>query len=101
MQPKVPIAEAVEAGSGEEAIRLLTSGLAVQVVLTDMYMPAAELDGVGLARWIRDHRPEIKGRGRLGGELLGRSGGRPPVCRSRRGQAVRLECARAALACGS
>jgi CheY-like chemotaxis protein len=52
--------QTLEAGSGEEAIRLLTNGLAVQVVLTDMYMPAAELDGLGLARWIRDHRPDIK-----------------------------------------
>src|SRR5262249_29543845 len=50
----------VEAGSGEEAIRLLDSDLQVAVVLTDIYMPAAELDGVGLARWVRRRRPDLK-----------------------------------------
>jgi hypothetical protein len=32
----------------------------VSIVLTDIYMPAAEFDGLGLARWIRGHRPEVK-----------------------------------------
>jgi CheY-like chemotaxis protein len=50
----------VEAGSGEEAIGLLQSGMRISVVLTDIYMPAAELDGLGLARWISNHRPEIR-----------------------------------------
>jgi CheY-like chemotaxis protein len=50
----------VEAGSGEEAIRLLDGDPKIAVVLTDIYMPAAELDGFGLARWIRLRRPDLK-----------------------------------------
>jgi CheY-like chemotaxis protein len=50
----------VEAGSGEEAIRLLDDDPQIAVVLADIYMPAAELDGVGLARWIRRRRPDLK-----------------------------------------
>ena len=50
----------VEAGSGEEAIELLDSEPRIAVVLTDVYMPAAELDGFALARWVRRRRPEIK-----------------------------------------
>lgn len=50
----------VEAGSGEEAVQLLDSGPRINVVLTDIYMPAAELDGFGLARWIRRRRPDVK-----------------------------------------
>jgi CheY-like chemotaxis protein len=50
----------VEAGSGEEAIELLDSDPQIAVVLTDIYMPAAELDGFGLARWIRRRRPDLK-----------------------------------------
>ena len=52
--------QVIEAGSGEEATRLLQSDQPVSIVLTDIYMPAAELDGVGLARWIGSHRPEVK-----------------------------------------
>jgi CheY-like chemotaxis protein len=52
--------QVVEAGSGEEAVQLLQGDQPVSVVLTDIYMPAAELDGFGLARWIRNHRPELK-----------------------------------------
>jgi CheY-like chemotaxis protein len=50
----------VEAGSGEEAVRLLDSGSPITVILTDIYMPAAEIDGFGLARWIHRRRPDIK-----------------------------------------
>ena len=52
--------EVVEASSGEEAIQLLDSDMRIAVVLTDIYMPAAELDGFGLARWIRRRRPDLK-----------------------------------------
>src|SRR5215475_2370985 len=52
--------EVIEAGSGEEAIRIVESELPVSVVLSDIYMPAAEVDGLGLARWLRRHRPELK-----------------------------------------
>jgi CheY-like chemotaxis protein len=51
---------AVEAASGEEAIRLLDSQMQIAVVLTDIYMPSAEFDGFGLARWIGSHRPDVK-----------------------------------------
>jgi CheY-like chemotaxis protein len=52
--------EVIEAGSGEEAIRLLESEFQVSVILSDIYMPAAEVDGLGLARWLRRHRPGLK-----------------------------------------
>jgi CheY-like chemotaxis protein len=52
--------DVVEAGSGEEAICILEAGLPVQAILTDVYMPAAEVDGLGLARWLRRHRPGVK-----------------------------------------
>jgi CheY-like chemotaxis protein len=52
--------DVVEAGSGEEAIRVLDEGLPVQAILSDVYMPAAEVDGLGLARWLRRHRPGVK-----------------------------------------
>ena len=52
--------EVVEASSGEEAIRFLEAEFAVNVILSDVYMPAAEVDGLGLARWLRRHRPDMK-----------------------------------------
>jgi CheY-like chemotaxis protein len=52
--------DVIEAGSGEEVIRILDSGLPVRVILSDIYMPAAAVDGLGLARWLRQHRPDVK-----------------------------------------
>jgi CheY-like chemotaxis protein len=52
--------EVVEASSGEEAIRILEAEFSVDVVLSDVYMPGAEVDGLGLARWLRRHRPGVK-----------------------------------------
>jgi CheY-like chemotaxis protein len=31
----------------------------VHAVLSDIHMPGARLDGIGLARWIRAHRPRL------------------------------------------
>jgi len=53
--------DVVEASSGEEAIALLQSTLGhVQVVVSDIHMPGARIDGLGLVGWVRRHRPEIK-----------------------------------------
>jgi CheY-like chemotaxis protein len=52
--------EVIEAASGEEAIRALEAGLPIDVVLSDLYMPGAAVDGVGLARWVHERRPELK-----------------------------------------
>jgi len=49
----------VEAGSADEAIRLLGAGLAVDLVFSDVNMPG-ELDGFGLSSWVRAHYPAIK-----------------------------------------
>ena len=54
------------AADGEEAVRDLSSGVPPAVVLTDFQMPG--LDGLGLARWIRENRtglPVIVASGRL------------------------------------
>jgi two-component system, response regulator PdtaR len=49
----------LEAGSADEAVSLLAAPKPVDVVVTDVRMPG-QLDGLGLASWIRDHRPEIR-----------------------------------------
>jgi CheY-like chemotaxis protein len=51
--------QVLEASDGEEAIRLIRS-LPVQVVVSDVHMPGATTDGLALARWIRQHRPDLK-----------------------------------------
>jgi DNA-binding NtrC family response regulator len=48
-----------EAGSAEEAVRLLQAIDDVDVVFSDVGLPGA-LDGVGLARWLMVHRPQTK-----------------------------------------
>jgi two-component system, response regulator PdtaR len=50
--------EVLEAGSSEEALRILDSRLDVNVVFTDVEMPGA-LDGLALARRIRELHPQI------------------------------------------
>ena len=52
--------DVVEAASGEEAIRVLEAGFAIDVVVSDLYMPGAAIDGVSLARWLRQARPDLK-----------------------------------------
>jgi CheY-like chemotaxis protein len=50
----------VEAANAQEAIQVLTaSDQPVSVVFSDVNMPG-ELDGFGLARWVRKHKPDIK-----------------------------------------
>jgi CheY-like chemotaxis protein len=50
---------AVEAASGEEAAAVLESGLALDVLMTDVRLPGA-LDGLSLARMARAHRPDLR-----------------------------------------
>lgn len=52
--------EVLEAANSEQAIRVLEADYPVRAVLSDIYMPDAALDGVGLARWVRTHRPDLK-----------------------------------------
>jgi CheY-like chemotaxis protein len=49
----------VTAKSGDEAYQMLTGGLSVDIVLSDIVMPG-KLDGVQLARAIRCLRPDLK-----------------------------------------
>jgi CheY-like chemotaxis protein len=48
----------LEAGTAQEAITLIEAGAPVDVVLTDVRMPG-EMDGFGLARWLRENRPHM------------------------------------------
>ena len=50
--------EVLEAGDAHEAIQLVTRADHVDVVFSDVRMPG-ELDGVGLARWVHAHRPDV------------------------------------------
>lgn len=48
-----------EAADGDEAIKILQSAeLPIDLVFSDVQMP--NLDGFGLARWIRENRPQIQ-----------------------------------------
>jgi CheY-like chemotaxis protein len=49
----------LEAANAAEALQILNSSVAVQVVLTDVRMPG-RMDGVALAGWLRRERPEVK-----------------------------------------
>ena len=49
----------VQAGDAQEAIEVMTSGVAVDIAFSDIAMPGS-LDGFGLAQWIRRERPDIK-----------------------------------------
>src|ERR1700733_6136804 len=68
--------EVLEAGDAHEAIDELDHADHVDLVFSDVRMPG-ELDGVGLARWLRAHRPDVAvlltsgydGSGWMGGEL--------------------------------
>lgn len=63
-----------------EALAVLQAGtFAVDLVLTDVRMPG-EMDGFGLARWIREHRPGLpvlittgdKAKGEMATDLCGK-----------------------------
>jgi CheY-like chemotaxis protein len=49
----------IEAGSAEEAIRMLRANEHVDLVFSDVQMPGS-LDGFGLAQWIRREQPDVK-----------------------------------------
>jgi CheY-like chemotaxis protein len=50
----------LEAGSGEEAVRLLESSTAIDAVLSDIYMPGAAMDGLQLVTWVTRNRPGVR-----------------------------------------
>ena len=50
----------IEAISGDEAITILGTPMKVDVVFADVYMPNSSVDGLGLARWIRSNKPDVK-----------------------------------------
>jgi CheY-like chemotaxis protein len=50
--------DVAEAENGDDALGILLADLAIDVVFSDVQMPG-QLDGLGLARWIRAHRPSI------------------------------------------
>lgn len=57
----------IEAATAEEALSILGSSLAVDLVMTDIDLPGA-LDGLAVVDWIRANRPDVKtiiGTGRL------------------------------------
>ena len=50
----------IEVSNADEAVRVLESDFPVDIVLSDIHMPGASMDGLGLARWIHAHRPDLK-----------------------------------------
>jgi len=49
----------IEADCASAAVAALESGEPVDLVFSDIQMPG-EMNGVGLARWLRQHRPAIR-----------------------------------------
>ena len=49
----------VEAGSGDEAVRVLEAGIQVDIVFSDVHMPG-EVDGFALSHWVRRERPGVR-----------------------------------------
>ena len=45
-------------GSGDEAVALLSTGVEILAVITDVRMPG-DVDGVALASWLKQHRPTM------------------------------------------
>jgi CheY-like chemotaxis protein len=50
--------QVLEAGDAQEAIDLVDHADHVDLVFSDVRMPG-ELDGIGLARWVHAHRPDL------------------------------------------
>lgn len=50
--------DVVEAGSGDEALRLLEADPGIGLVMTDIQLPGS-LNGLGLVRAAREHRPDL------------------------------------------
>jgi CheY-like chemotaxis protein len=51
--------EVIEASNADEAVQLVTAGLNIGLVLSDVNMPGS-MDGFGLARWLREHHPALR-----------------------------------------
>jgi len=49
----------IEAGDAAQAIAVIESGSAIDMVFSDIQMPGP-MDGLGLARWILSNRPDLK-----------------------------------------
>jgi two-component system, response regulator PdtaR len=49
----------VQAANAAEAVALFAAGVPIDVVFSDIRMPGS-MDGLGLARWIRQHHPEVR-----------------------------------------
>jgi signal transduction histidine kinase/CheY-like chemotaxis protein len=49
----------IEADSADNAIEIIESGVAIDLVFSDVNMPGS-MDGHGLAKWVKTHRPDIK-----------------------------------------
>ena len=48
----------LEACDAKEAIEVIEAGVEIEVVFTDVKMPG-EIDGFGLAKWIRENQPHL------------------------------------------
>src|SRR5262245_57972175 len=51
--------EVIEAADGADAVKALEAELPVQVILSDIHMPGAAMNGIDLARWVQTHRPDL------------------------------------------
>lgn len=51
--------QVIEASNAEEAVRALVADGTIRLVFSDVNMPG-QMDGIGLARWLRQERPAIK-----------------------------------------
>jgi CheY-like chemotaxis protein len=49
----------LEAAGASEAVEILSTSVRVDLVFTDIQMPGG-MDGLGLARWVRRHRPDAR-----------------------------------------
>ena len=48
----------IEAATADEALAILKAESRIQILFSDIEMPG-ELNGFGLARWAREHRPDL------------------------------------------
>ena len=49
----------VEAGDAGEALVVLEAKTPIELVFTDIQLPG-DMDGFGLAQWVRQHRPGVR-----------------------------------------
>ena len=50
----------VEASNAAEAVEIFRTGITINLVFSDITMPGPDaMDGIGLARWIVQHRPAV------------------------------------------